>query len=178
MALWPGLHGWAGIGIWLGLDMWIRVCHTQCMTNPFIDLSHVEERQPSHLEVVQAAEVPDHLSIIQDAQMHIQRYLSVIDGLVRQSPQDPDVQVAGAKAVTDVSKQAYETKQVARTYLWNRYGAGTHATPCGVKFSFAKPAYSRRVNYKVLEKDFPDVYEAVVKITMPGADTPGNLTIK
>lgn len=178
MALWPGRYGRAGIGIWLGLDMWLRVCHTQCMTNPFIDLSHVEARQPSHLEVVQAADARVTLSTIEDAQRHIQHYLSIIDGLVKQSPQDPDVQVAGAKVATDMSKQAYETKQVARTYLWNRYGAGTHATPDGVKFSFAKPAYSRRVNYKVLEKDFPDAYEAVVKITMPGADTPGNLTIK
>lgn len=178
MALWLGWHGWAGIGLWLGLDMWIRVCHTQCMTNPFIDLSHVEERQPSHLEVVRAAEARDHLSIIQDAQMHIQRYLSVIDGLVRQSPQDPDVQVAGAKVATDMSKLASETKDVARTYLWNRYGAGTHATPDGVKFSLSKPASTRRVDYKTLEKDFPDAYEAVVKTTHPGADALGRLTIK
>lgn len=178
MALWLGWYGWAGIGLWLGLDMWLRVCHTQCMTNPFIDLSHVEERQPSHLEVVQAAEARDHLSIIQDAQMHIQRYLSVIDELVRQSPQDPDVQVAGAKVTTDMSKWASETKDVARTYLWNRYGAGTHATPDGVKFSLSKPASTRRVDYKTLEKDFPDAYEAVVKTTMPGADALGRLTIK
>lgn len=175
------------------------------MTNPFIDpsqaggyvpLSQPEAEQvydspnpfaPAPERVVKVIPAPatvedvqiyDGIATIQDAHSHIQHYLSLIDEVVTRSPQDPDVQVAGAKVATDISKLASETKDVARTYLWNRYGAGTHATPDGVKFSLSKPASTRRVDYKTLEKDFPDAYEAVVKTTHPGADALGRLTIK
>lgn len=156
--------------------MWLRVCHTQYMTNPFIDPSQAGGYVP--LSQPEAVQVYDGISTIQDAHSHIQHYLALIDEVVTRSPQDPDVQVAGAKVVGELSKRASDTKDTARTYLWNRYGAGTHATPGGEKFSLSKPASTRRVDYKTLENDFPDVYEAVVKTTMPGTDTMGRLTIK
>lgn len=122
---------------------------------------------------------PDALDTEQQIQEASAIITSALDAIERavNSSQDVDVHVVAAKALNESAKRSKSIKDIPRTFLWNNFGAGTHATSGGLKFSLSKPHDSRRVNYKLLEAH-PDVYAEVVKEIKARPDTIGTLTIK
>lgn len=120
--------------------------------------------------------IHDDEMAIQDAAVLIASALDTIERVVKNT-QDADIHVIAAKALNEASKRSSSIKDTPRRILWNTFGAGTHATPGGLKFSLSKPHDSRRVNYKLLEAH-PDVYAEVVKEIKARPDTIGTLTIK
>ena len=92
---------------------------------------------------------------------------------------DPDFVLwcaAQGKAVEGSAKNLYNR---ARLLLWEiAGGVGQFTTPDGLRYEFKRGATSTRsVNYKTLEKDYPDVYDAVVTVKQKSPDTPGTLSL-
>lgn len=91
---------------------------------------------------------------------------------------DPDLQLQLVAILKEIKKPGVGGQPTVTTCLWNRYGAGTHLTPGGAKFAFARPSSRRSTNYKLLESDFPDAYNAAVSTKEPAPDAVGSLTLK
>lgn len=89
---------------------------------------------------------------------------------------DVDTQVLVAGLAADLAKELNAVKNVPRNILWQRYGAGTHATPAGRKFTFTKPGPTRSTDYKILETEFPAAFKAAVSTKAPASV--GRLTVK
>lgn len=92
--------------------------------------------------------------------------------------QDPDLQIKLVALLKEIKKPGVGGQTSVTECLWNRYGAGTHLTPGGAKFAFARPGARRSTNYKLLESDFPDAYSAAVSTSQPAPDAVGKLTLK
>lgn len=111
----------------------------------------------------------------------IERVVAVVaESIVKSANMSNDLDplltaVTTAKAVKDTTTDAYND---VRTRLWRLTGKGDHATPDGRMFTFRAPSESRRVDYKVLGTEYPDVYDAVVTRVKPKADSAGTLTLK
>lgn len=93
-----------------------------------------------------------------------------------EADKDPDTQVLVAGLAAELAKALNAVKNVPRNTLWQRYGAGTHATPAGRKFSFTNPGPTRSTDYKILETEFPAAFHAAVSTKAPASV--GRLTVK
>lgn len=91
---------------------------------------------------------------------------------------DPDLQLQLVAILKEIKKPGVGGQPTVTTCLWNRYGAGTHLTPGGAKFAFARPGARRSTDYKLLESDYPDAYSAAVSTSQPAPDAVGKLTLK
>ncbi|UAJ15488.1 hypothetical protein SEA_PUPPERS_57 [Gordonia phage Puppers] len=77
-----------------------------------------------------------------------------------------------AKALADEAAEKYA---LMRTQLWDASGHEVGELPGGAKFR--APSSRRSVDYKVLERKYPEVYELVVRTTEPEAGKPGSLVL-
>ena len=76
------------------------------------------------------------------------------------------------KALADEAAERYAH---ARTQLWDASGHEVGELPLGAKFR--APSSRRSVDYKVLERKFPEAYEAVVRTTDADPSKPGSLVL-
>lgn len=77
-----------------------------------------------------------------------------------------------AKALADEAAERYA---LMRTQLWDASGHEVGELPLGAKFR--APSSRRSVDYKVLERKFPEAYEAVVRTTDADPSKPGSLVL-
>lgn len=79
-------------------------------------------------------------------------------------------QAKAAKATMDAAIDEYAHR---RADLWEASGHELGDLPEGAKFR--APRSSRSVDYKILERDYPEAYAKAVRVTEPHPDKPGSL---
>lgn len=76
------------------------------------------------------------------------------------------------KARMDADKERYAK---IKSTLWEGIGRKLGKLPGGGSFRKAASAPRRKVDYKLLEEEFPEAYQAAVSVTSPSPDASGAL---
>lgn len=101
---------------------------------------------------------------------------------------EPSLDELGADEVYQAARLGYGLREAgnalylaARAALWQYVGktpGKNYQVPSGGAFSFKAGAKTRRsTNYKVLEADYPEAYNAAVKVTATDPAAPGTLNL-